>query len=150
MSREVMHVLDGLGLLVRPLAGPHVAEALKMGAFLYRERRRMNLADQDSGFQKLHLLARGDRALDLSITNHGAGGDDALDDGMFCDYEGALGVNLTFEAAIDPDRAIERHHAVEGDVSAEEGEVLAFALALWFLAVMVPHHGFPCGLPARR
>src|SRR5437867_2736068 len=69
---------------------------------------------------------------------------------MFCDHEGALGVNLTFEAAIDPDRAVEGHHAVEGDVSAEEGEVLAFALAVWFLAVVVPHHGFPCELLARR
>src|SRR5207249_2793374 len=62
---------------------------------------------------------------------------------MLCDYEGALGMNLTFEAAIEPDRAVERHHAVEGDVSAEEGEVLTVGLAFLFLALVLPHEPSP-------
>src|SRR6184192_3917371 len=65
---ELMHVLKlcrDVGFL-HQLGGTHVTDPLKVGAFFHRKGRRVDFADENAGFEELHLLDGGDGAVDLS------------------------------------------------------------------------------------
>src|SRR5438034_9680251 len=55
---ELMHVLKlcrDVGFL-HQLGGTHVTDPLKVGAFFHRKGRRVDFADENAGFEELHLL----------------------------------------------------------------------------------------------
>lgn len=138
---EIMHVLGLLVFLVCPWALPHVTESLEMGAFFHRERRGVDLADQDAGFEKLHPFGHGDSGFYFPAADQGAGGDDALDYGVFTHHQGALRVNFSLKASINPDRAVETDHAFEVDTFPQKREILLFAEDVVFLIAGFPHEG---------
>ena len=67
-----------------------------------------------------------DRALGLDVADHGALDDHladidlGLDMSAFADHEDVVGEHLAFEAAVDPDRAVERELAFERGTASEQ------------------------------
>jgi hypothetical protein len=111
----------------------------------------MNVTDQDSRLQELHLLGRGDGPLNFPTIDQRCRIDRSLDDRMWSDYEDALAVNLTFEATIHSNRSFQVDRAFNPDVLAKDCKVFRVDTVVRSYCIMSPHkYSFPPEAPSHH